>query len=489
MKLSQLAWAVPGARRAGRDDIEISTMVYDSRQAGPGALFVAVKGFKSDGNAFVPQALANGAAAVAVEGAPLPGLTVPQLVVPQARRALSLLAQEFYGHPAQGLRLVGITGTNGKTSISYLTAAVCAAAGMRPGIIGTIAYRIGNRVLPAPNTTPESLDLQKHLADMRQAGLDTCVMEVSSHALALDRLHGLRMDGAVFTNLTRDHLDFHATLEEYGAAKTILFEKLCDAKSAAVLNADDPFTAQIKSRTRARVSTYGLKNAADIRAESVEMTAQGTRLQVATPAGRLTLNMQLLGEFNVYNTLAALGIGLALGFEREAIVRGLEGVAGVRGRFESLTDSRGVTAVIDYAHTPDALEKILVNARKLCTGQLVVVFGCGGDRDRGKRPLMGELATRLADRIVITSDNPRTEEPNAIIDEIVRGISGRTNYTIEADRRRAIELALAGARANDLVVMAGKGHEDYQIIGTVKHHFDDREEIERIFKQIANCKL
>jgi UDP-N-acetylmuramoyl-L-alanyl-D-glutamate--2,6-diaminopimelate ligase len=305
-------------------------------------------------------------------------------------------------------------------------------------------------------------------------------MEVSSHALALDRLYGVHMDGAVFTNLTRDHLDFHGTLAEYGQAKMILFEKLCDAAAQVVVNLDDPFGREIVRVTPARVLTYGMQSPADIRPVKTELSDQGSHLVLATPAGTFDLSMRLLGEFNVYNTMAALGVGIAFAVDRNSICAGLESVAGVRGRFESVTDRRGVTVVIDYAHTPDALEKILVNARRLCRGKLVAVFGCGGDRDRGKRPIMGNCATHLADQVYITSDNPRTEEPSTIIAEILRGIPDQKNYTVVVDRKQAIAQALTAAAPRDMVVIAGKGHEDYQIIGTQKFHFDDLEIVKNI---------
>ena len=376
---------------------------------------------------------------------------------------------------------MGITGTNGKTTTSYLVDALLRARGLRTGILGTIQYVLGDEVRPAGQTTPEALEIQAMLAEMRERGIGGVAMEVSSHALALSRVDGLAFDVAVFTNLTQDHLDFHGTLEEYQRAKRKLFEQLAASpkpRPTAVVNADDPAGAEMVRGLDVSTLTFGLGRGATVRASEHVSGLDGIRMTVETPRGRLTLASSLIGEHNVMNLLGAIGAGLALGMEPAAIAVALAPVKTVPGRFEQVTAGQPFLVVVDYAHTPDALERVLTTARKITPGRLAVVFGCGGDRDRTKRPIMGEIAARLADRAWVTSDNPRSERPQAILDEIVVGVTrvagAEGRYVTEADRRAAIAGALGWARAGDTVVIAGKGHETYQIVGAQTLPFDDR---------------
>jgi UDP-N-acetylmuramoyl-L-alanyl-D-glutamate--2,6-diaminopimelate ligase len=455
----------------------------------PGDCFVAVPGLRQDARRFVPEAIRGGATLVIAEGAPLDTGPVAQVLVRSARAALGRVADAYYGHPSRQLTIVGITGTNGKTTTSYLVEALLQARGLRTGVLGTIQYRLGDRALPAGQTTPEALELQSMLARMYEDGVRGVAMEVSSHALALARVDELTFDVAVFTNLTQDHLDFHGTLDEYRSAKRRLFELLersPKAGRAAVVNADDPSSAEMTRGLTVPVLTFGLGEGATVRAVEWASTLHGVRLVTATPRGPLTLSSPLIGEHNVMNLLAAVGTGLALGLGPDLIGRTLAGVGIVPGRFEQVGAGQPFLVVVDYAHTPDALERVLGTARKLTRRRLGVVFGCGGDRDRGKRPIMGEIAARLADRIWVTSDNPRTESPEAIIDEIVVGLrraGAEERLMRESDRRQAIAAALGWAGPDDTVVIAGKGHETYQVVGTQTLPFDDRAVARQILQE------
>jgi UDP-N-acetylmuramyl-tripeptide synthetase len=473
--------ALPERRVVGTPPPAVRGLTADSRRVEPGDCFVAVPGFKQDARRFVPEAVARGARLVVTEGEPVADLPVAQVLVPSARRALARLADAFHGHPSAALTLVGITGTNGKTTTSYLVDALLRARGFGTGIIGTIQYVLGNETRPAGQTTPESLEIQGMLAEMRARGIGGVAMEVSSHALALSRVDGLDFDVAVFTNLTQDHLDFHGTFDEYRRAKRRLFELLAASPKrgrTAVVNADDPAGASMVAGLDVPVLSFGLGPSARVRAVEHASALDGIRMTVDTPRGRLTLRSALIGEHNVMNLLGAVATGLALGLAPDVIARALAGVRAVPGRFEQVRAGQAALVVVDYAHTPDALERVLATARKITRGRLGVVFGCGGDRDRGKRPIMGEIAARLADRVWVTSDNPRSERPEAIIDEIVVGVAGvaggADRAVREADRRRAIRAALGWAGADDTVVIAGKGHETYQIVGADVLEFDDR---------------
>ena len=463
------------------DDAALSLTVRgiadDSRRVGAGDLFVAVRGQTVDGHAYLGDVAARGAVAAVVEArsADFPG---PQLVVPSTSAALAWLAARFHGRPADALRLIAVTGTNGKTTTTHLVESLLLAAGRKPGIIGTVTYRSPAGSRPAPFTTPTPLQLHATLAEMRDAGATDVAMEVSSHALALDRVAGLRFAVGAFTNLTQDHLDFHGTMEAYGAAKARLFaEHLADDGVAVICVDGDAQQMLAAAHGRVlRVSATG-KNA-DVRVESATLVEGGTALSLVTPLGTIAFTTPLVGGFNVENLAVAVGIGVGLGLDAATIARGLTTARGAPGRLERVGAGSDPAVYVDYAHTPDALERALEALRPLATGRggaLWVVFGCGGDRDRGKRPQMGRIAEAGADRVVVTSDNPRTEAPQAIVDQITAGLVAPARAIVLVDRRAAIERAVADATARDVVLVAGKGHEDYQIIGQEKRHFDDRE--------------
>jgi UDP-N-acetylmuramoyl-L-alanyl-D-glutamate--2,6-diaminopimelate ligase len=473
--------ALPERRVIGALPPAVRGLTADSRRVEPGDAFVAVPGLKQDARRFIADAVARGARLVVTEGEPLADLAVAQVLVPSARQALARLADAYHRHPSAGLTLVGITGTNGKTTTSYLVDALLRARGLTTGIIGTIQYVLGTETRTANHTTPEALEIQGMLAEMRERGIGGVAMEVSSHALALSRVDGLDFDVAVFTNLTQDHLDFHGTFDEYRRAKRRLFELLATSPKparTAVVNADDPAGFAMVDGLSVPVLPFGLGPSARVRAVEHTSDLDGIRMTVETPAGSLTVRSALIGEHNVMNLLGAVATGLALGLAPDPIAAALVGVGTVPGRFEQVRAGQPFLVVVDYAHTPDALERVLVTARKITRNRLGVVFGCGGDRDRTKRPIMGAIAARLADRAWVTSDNPRSEPPQAIIDEIVAGVAQVAGATgrcaTEADRRRAIQAALDWAGPGDTVVVAGKGHETYQIIGADVHDFDDR---------------
>ncbi len=490
---SSLLEAVPGARVIGEGAVRITGLAYDSRRVAPGDAFICVRGERADGHDFVAQALERGAVALVVQAGREQGLRPPAGgaigVVGDSRQAMAELARAFYDDPSSRLTLAGVTGTNGKTTTALMLDAIFRAAGRESGVIGTIEYRIGGQRRRPVHTTPEAVDLQGLLAELLEAGATHAAMEVSSHALALHRVDGCRFAAAVFTNLTPEHLDFHRDMEEYLATKARLFEEEQFLPRAGervnAVNLDDPAGREVARRARGRTLTYGLEALADCRAERVELSAEGTRFGLTLPGGGGPVEMRLVGRFNVSNALAAAAAAAGLGFPPEQIRAGLEAMEPVRGRFERVpSGSRNV--VVDYAHSPDALSRALEAARELTRGRVIVVFGCGGDRDRRKRPVMGELASRLAERCIITSDNPRSEPPEAIIAEIAAGIpaEARDRCLVEPDRARAIRLAVAEAGPQDLVLIAGKGHEDYQIIGERRLHFDDREQAEAALREL-----
>ncbi len=482
MPVSELLAALPEKTLVGALPPTVTSLADDSRRVEPGGCFVAVPGFKQDARRFIPEAVKRGAALIVTEGPPLNDLPVAQVLVPSARASLARLAGAYYRHPSRALTLVGITGTNGKTTTSYLVEALLRARGLETGVIGTVQYVLGAERRAAGQTTPEALELQSMLALMRDRGIRGVAIEVSSHALALSRADGLAFDVAVFTNLTQDHLDFHGTLDAYRLAKRRLFELLAESPKparTAVINGDDPSGPAMVSGLDLPVLTFGLGANARVRAAEYASSIDGIRMTVETPAGRLALASPLIGEHNVMNLLGAIATGLALGLELGALGTALSTVGAVPGRFEQVSAGQPFLVVIDYAHTPDALDRVLATTRKLTPGRLGLVFGCGGDRDRGKRPIMGELAARLADRVWVTSDNPRSERPEAIIDEILAGVrraaADASRYVAEPDRGAAIRAALDWAKSGDSVVIAGKGHEAYQIVGSEVLPFDDRE--------------
>jgi UDP-N-acetylmuramoyl-L-alanyl-D-glutamate--2,6-diaminopimelate ligase len=486
MTLRELAEHVPGAVVSGEASVPVTAVTHDSRQAGPGALFVAVRGTSVDGNQFVEAARKKGAAAVVSEDAPQPG--GPWMRVPDAREALATLSAAVLGRPADALRLVGVTGTNGKTTTTYLIDAALRAAGHKTGLLGTVQYRVGDRLAEASRTTPESSDLQVLFREMVDAGCDHAVLEVSSHSLDLKRVHGCAFQVAVFTNLTRDHLDFHGDMDRYFLAKRRLFDTYLRASGHAVINLDDDRSAELIAASRGRVWTYSLGGgAADLQASDIRLSLDATRFRARTPAGDFDVRTPLLGRFNVENVLAALGAALALGLDAEAALRGISSVPGVPGRLERVLAGQDFTVVVDYAHTDDALKNLLETVRDLKPRRLITVFGCGGDRDRTKRPLMGAVAARLSDVVVVTSDNPRSEPPEAILEEIQRGMNGgrRAERHAIVDRRDAIVRALEMAGPGDAVVIAGKGHETYQVLRDRTVPFDDRQVAREVLARLA----
>jgi UDP-N-acetylmuramoyl-L-alanyl-D-glutamate--2,6-diaminopimelate ligase len=478
---------------AQTQDIEVHALCYDSRTVGHGDLFVAIPGATSDGTRFIEEAINRGAVVVVLQDdAASPDALflhthVAKLVVPDARKALAQLSANYYDHPSRKIRLVGVTGTNGKTTTAFLVKAALEAHGERVGLIGTIAYYAGGEILQATHTTPESLELNTLLATMAGRGCTAVVMEVSSHALALSRVFGLRFAAGVFTNFTQDHLDFHGTMEEYFRAKKRLFDML-PPEAVAITNADDPRGREIVANSPAQCLTYGIGASADITARDIHMDVRGMRFTIAAGGSIIPVTTSLTGRFNVANILGAYGIASALGVPPAIAADGISRLQAVRGRFEQLVSPTGWTAVIDYAHTPDALENTLTAIRDLLwpqhSAKIITVFGCGGNRDKNKRPKMGRIASSLSTITVVTSDNPRQEDPQAIIDQILAGVlPGGTVYA-EPDRRQAIIKALLLAEPGDVVLIAGKGHEDYQVVGTEKLHLDDREEVEMFIRNL-----
>jgi UDP-N-acetylmuramoyl-L-alanyl-D-glutamate--2,6-diaminopimelate ligase len=456
----------------------VTGIAYDSRRVQPGNVFVALKGQHADGTAFARQAMERGAMAVVSEDARPENIPASWTVVSDARRALALLAAEFFGNPSADMQVVGITGTNGKTTTAYLVASIFDAAGIRCGVLGTVGYRIGLEMREATHTTPESPEVQGLMREMVDRGCGACAMEVSSHALSLHRVDGMRFAAGVFTNLTRDHLDFHADMEAYFQAKRRLFEML-PRDAPSLINMDDPRAPSL-IELAGRPVTYAVNRQADITPGPLSFSLQGLTFDVRTPRGTLHVTSSLVGRPNVYNILAAVSTATALGVAFDAIERGISSLEGVPGRFQVVSSTKDdVTVVVDYAHTDDALRNLLETARPLAAGRLITVFGCGGDRDRTKRPLMGAVAGRLSDLIVVTSDNPRSEDPLKIIEEIRRGITVDTRRDTAqrmltyVDRREAIEKAIELARPGDVVLIAGKGHEKYQILGRDVRPFDD----------------
>lgn len=499
MTVAQLVAALTGqveiVEQRGGLDRPVTAVTDDSRAVAAGSLFVAVKGERVDGHEFVGQAMQAGAAAVVAQGAVETG-SLPLVRVADSRKALGLLGSRFYGDPSAQLAMIGVTGTNGKTTTTYLCKALLEGIGRRVGLIGTVAYQIGSETIPASHTTPGALELQGLLARMIQSGMNSVVMEVSSHALAMDRTAGCEYDAAVFTNLTQDHLDYHGTMEEYFQAKLRLFTGLGGGKKTgqrAIVNMDDPRGAEIRAACRVPVWGYAVTSRADLKAEQVRLSMNGTTFVAATPAGTFTVESRLVGEHNVYNLLGAIGVALHAGATCDQVCEAVSRVSNVPGRFERVSAGQDFTVVVDYAHTEDALVRLLAAAQALKTHRIITVFGCGGDRDRGKRPKMGRAAVEHSDVVVLTSDNPRTEDPMAILREVEIGVrdalQGRSHveYHLVPDRREAIGTAVRLARTGDIVLIAGKGHEDYQIIGTKKFHFDDREVAREAIHQLRNC--
>ena len=463
---------------------EITSVVYDSRKSEPGALFVAISGFTSDGNRFIPMAVEKGAAVVVT--AKRPETDVPYVLVESDRLALAMIGCNFYGRPAEHMTMIGITGTNGKTSSTLLLKAVLEKTlGARVGLIGTMENRIGQETIPTERTTPESLELQKLFARMRDAGCTHVVMEVSSHAIILERIGGIRYDVAAFTNLTEDHLDFHKTMDAYCDAKAELFRRC----GRAVINMDDSYAERIRENAACPVLETSVLRPAGLYARDVDYEADGISFTAVCGEERAEIAVPIPGRFTVYNALTVLGIAKSLGISLKAAAGALRDAEGVRGRIEVVpTPGMPYTVLVDYAHTPDGLENVLRSVRDFCKGRLISVFGCGGDRDPMKRPIMGEIGVKNADFAIITSDNPRTEVPMAIIRDILAGVKEEYgDYTVVEDRRAAIRYAMDIAKKDDIIVLAGKGHETYQEINGVKYHLDEREEVRAHLSELRNC--
>ncbi len=502
MRLKDLLVGAGAPELPAGQDVEISSVAYDSRRVSQGSLFVAIEGEITNGNRFISSAIERGASAIVSELPPPPGpawdalfsqagaaaanaASIPPAIPPgvvwirvaDARQALATIGANFFGRPAEKLALIGITGTNGKTTTGFLIDAIVRAAGHQSGLFGTIAYRTPQGTRPATTTTPESLDLQGFLADIVRAGGTHAVLEASSHALALDRVWGCHFAVAVFTNLTRDHLDFHGNFEEYFAAKRRLFEGTgAGAPNVGIVNVDDPYGQRLAGLAR-RTTTYGLAAGAHVTAKKFSLGFSGLDFVAETPEGKIEVRSRLVGRINVYNLLASIATSLSLGFSRQAIEEGIRQLDSVPGRFERIDLGQPFMVIVDYAHTDDALRNLLATARELHpTGRIITLFGCGGDRDRSKRPLMGEAAGRMSQVVVLTSDNPRGEDPLNIINDALVGLQ-RTSakLLVEPDRERAIEMALDEARSGDIVLIAGKGHETTQVLKNRVLEFDDRE--------------
>ncbi|MFC4778470.1 UDP-N-acetylmuramoyl-L-alanyl-D-glutamate--2,6-diaminopimelate ligase [Paenibacillus sp. GCM10023252] len=485
MKIINLTELLRTARLIGDGETEITDVQTDSRKVKPGDLFICLPGHTVDGHDYAAAAASRGAAAFVVERE-LEGLgDAPQIIVKDSRHAMAVLADAFFRHPSQSVKTIGVTGTNGKTTTTYLIERMLSDHGHSTGVIGTIEMRYAGRTFPMSGTTPEALELQRSLADMKEAGVSYCAMEVSSHALEQGRVKGTRFRTAVFTNLTQDHLDYHKTMESYAAAKGLLFSRLGNSyaaseqeRSYAVLNADDEASALFAKLTAAEVITYGIDHEADLRASDIRITAKGTSFHVHTYLGDIDITLQMVGKFNVYNALGAMAAALIEGLTLEQVKASLEAIAGVPGRVESVNAGQDFAVIVDYAHTPDGLENVLAAVSEFAPERILCVFGCGGDRDRTKRPIMAQIAAKYSDYIFVTSDNPRTEDPALILKDVEAGLIElgipSSSYECLVDRRQAIQKAVEMASSGDVVLIAGKGHETYQIIGKVTHDFDDR---------------
>lgn len=500
MKLEALLECLAAKEIFGTMGVEIQGLAYHSQSVKPGFLFAAIRGWREDGRRFISDALSRGASSLLLEE-PVGNLGVTQVIVPHVREALAWLSSTFYGDPSLALTVIGITGTNGKTTTSYLIESILGEAGKTPGVIGTVNYRYRNQIYPAPTTTPESLDLQRNLHSMREAGVTHAILEVSSHALDMQRVRGCAFDVALFTNLTRDHLDYHGSMENYFQAKELLFTRyLAESRKPrhfSIINLDDPKGADLIQVAHGTLFRYGIKERGEIWPLQLEEDASGLHAQVNTPRGILKLRSPLIGRHNVYNILAAVSVAEALEIPAQAIAMGIEKLSRIPGRLERIPAGNRIQVFVDYAHTGDALARALETLRRITSGRLMVVFGCGGDRDRGKRPVMGKVAATSSDLAVLTSDNPRTEDPLTIIEEVEKGMRNTSRkkyppldwikernspgkmgrgYVVIPDRKEAIDWTIEAARPGDVVLIAGKGHEDYQILGEKKIHFDDREE-------------
>jgi UDP-N-acetylmuramoyl-L-alanyl-D-glutamate--2,6-diaminopimelate ligase len=477
MKLKRLVELLPTATVEGALDREVTGIAYDSRRITPGMLFVAIPGQHADGHAFISNAIERGASAIICERNGISHPRTTKVKVPDVREALARSAAAFYGNPSAGMKVIGVTGTNGKTTVTFMVKAMLEGAGIKTGLLGTVQYEIGDRVIPAQRTTPESLEVQQMMAQMAKAECQACVMEVSSHALEQKRVLGVDFDVGIFTNLTRDHLDYHGTMERYFAAKEKLFKSLAHSrkKSAAVINIDDSFGARLAGKNRIEF-TYGFASAR-LRATQLQLGKDGSRFVVDMPERKFPIRLPLIGRHNVYNALAAIGAGLALDVPLLRIQAALDAMEPVPGRLEGIATGQPFGVYVDYAHTDDALKNVLQSLREITTGRVLVAFGCGGNRDSGKRAKMGHIAAEMADYTCITSDNPRKESPGKIAQQIEQGYRSvkQDGYTVELDRKRAIRHIIGMAKEGDSVLIAGKGHEAYQEFEDTVVPFDDRQ--------------
>lgn len=479
MRLNQLLTPLQTLSVEGSVDREITGIAYDSRRVGPGMLFVAVPGRKTDGHEFINSAIDRGATAVICERNGFVPHRATKIIVADGREALALVSAAFYQHPSANLKVIGVTGTNGKTTVAFMVKHILELAGIRTGLIGTVRYEIGDRIFPAQRTTPEALEVQQMLAQMLRTGCQACVMEVSSHALEQKRVRAVEFDLGIFTNLTRDHLDYHGTMENYFESKKILFKALEQGtkRGGVVINIDDAFGERLAHETRAQVQlTYGLGEAARLRASDMQLAVDSTAMTVEMPEGKFACRLPLIGRHNVYNALAAIGAGVVLDVGLPVLQRALETMEPVPGRLEGIASPLPISVYVDYAHTDDALHNVLTTLREITKGRLLLTFGCGGNRDKGKRARMGKVAAELADFTVITSDNPRLEVPAEIAQQIADGFRGANSdeYRIELDRRQAIDEIIRMAEPGDCVLIAGKGHETYQEFEDTVVPFDDR---------------
>ena len=483
MKLRELLRGIGVLECTADPELDIESIYYDSRKVTAGSLFVAISGFASDGNRFIPMAMDKGAAVVVT--AKKPAQDVPYVLVESDRMALAMLGCNFYGHPAKSMIMVGVTGTNGKTSVTLLLKQVLEKClGAKVGLIGTMANMVGEEIIPTERTTPESFELQGLFARMRDAGCTHVVMEVSSHAITLDRIGGVHFDIAAFTNLTEDHLDFHKTMDAYCDAKADLFRRC----GRAVINADDSYAPRMLAAAACPVTTTSVTGKAGLYAEDLELLSEGIRFTAVSGDEKTAIHVPIPGKFTIYNTLTVLGIAKQLGISPADTAAALATVQGVKGRIEVVpTPGTPYSVLIDYAHTPDGLENVLSSVKDFCKGRLILVFGCGGDRDPMKRPIMGQIGVKLSDIAIITSDNPRTENPMAIIEDILKGVKQELGeYIVMEDRRAAIRYAMDIAKKDDIIVLAGKGHETYQEINGHKYHLDEREEVAAHLQELRN---
>lgn len=499
-KLSELIKELVEIKRTGdTSDPVITGISHDTRLVHPGYLFICISGFKLDGHDFAEKAIQLGAVALVVQR-PLDKLVkVPQIIVSDARKAEAILAATYYDYPSRKMKVIGITGTNGKTTTTYMIESILKSAGFHPGVIGTVTYRYVDKVIEAHNTTPSSLELNEFMAEMVASGCDHVVMEVSSHALAQGRVDTIDFDYAIFTHITRDHLDFHETMEKYLEAKCLLFSKMGHDydkgfPKKSIVNLDDAHFEAVAKASSVPVITYGLDAKATVRAENVDADSHGLRFMLLAPQGKVQISLKLPGVFNVSNALAAVAVSLAMDIPLEKIKGGLESLESVPGRFQSIQRGQKFMVIVDYAHTDDALINLLKSARQISKGKIIVVFGAGGDRDRGKRPLMGEAAAKFADELIITSDNPRSEDPALIALDIEIGVKrvsqAENRYKVILDREEAIKTAIQSAKPGDTVVLAGKGHENYQVLADRTIHLDDIETASEYLDEIVgNTKI